>query len=82
MANVNGTLPQGVRPGIRGIRKFLAETSLRSNWHIFTRHNENDEYAYVTFYSLTAQQALKDYIGMGWTFDGDTGNGLYFTENI
>ena len=81
MANSNGTLPQGIRPGITGIRKFLAETYYRPNWHIFTRLTENDDYAYVTFYSLNARDAIADYRNMGWTFDDFIGNGLYFTEN-
>lgn len=71
---------KGIRTGIKGIQKFLNNGAYTSNWHIFTRLTENDDYAYVTFFSLTARDAINEYTAMGWTFDDFLGNGLYFTE--
>ena len=61
-----------IQTGIKGIRKFLAETAKQTGWHITT------ETKYIAFIEWDAVEIIKMMSENGYLFLGFTGNGLCF----
>lgn len=64
-----------IATGIKGIRKFLAETAKQTGWHVTT------ETKYLAYIEWTATDIIAMMSENGYTFLGFTGNGLCFRAN-
>jgi hypothetical protein len=64
-----------IATGIKGIKKFLAETAKQTGWHITT---ETQHLGYIQWDAIEIIKMMSD---NGYTFLGATGNGLCFTTN-